>query len=88
MIWLLLVGLFWAIAAAVQDGVQRLRRLHQIPCDRCAFCSKDYRLPCTVHPTLAFTEAAIDCRDYEPIPHPAANPKIGLCSKPHQKIVD
>lgn len=64
-IWLLLVGLFWAMGTAYQDGIQRLKRLHQIPCHRCAFFTGEYHLKCTVHPFKALTEDAIDCLDYE-----------------------
>lgn len=50
---------------AVRDGIARLRRLHQIPCSRCAFFTGDYRLKCTVHPLTALSEEAIGCRDFE-----------------------
>ena len=56
-----------SIYLAVQEGITRLRRLHQIPCSRCAFFTGDYRLKCTVHPCKALSEEAIDCFDYEPI---------------------
>ncbi|WAL58777.1 hypothetical protein [Thermocoleostomius sinensis] len=65
-IWLLLVGLFWAIGTAYQDGIQRLKQLHRIPCHRCLFFTGEYHLKCTVHPFKALTEDAIDCLDYEP----------------------
>lgn len=61
----LLVGLLWAIGVACREGLLRLRRLHQIPCDRCLYFTGDHRLKCTVHPYKALTEEAIDCRDYE-----------------------
>ena len=62
-----LVGLFlWSIWKAAQEGVAQLRRLHQIPCAHCDFFTGDYCLKCTVHPTKALTEEAINCLDYEP----------------------
>lgn len=61
----LLVGLLWAIGAAGREGMLRLKRLHQIPCNRCLYFTDDHRLKCTVHPYKALTEEAIDCRDYE-----------------------
>lgn len=64
-IWLLLVGLLWAVWEACRDGVQRLKRLHQIPCHRCAYFTGDYRLKCAVHPCKALTEDAIACTDFE-----------------------
>ncbi len=62
-----LVAFGIVICVAVQDGVQRLRQLHQVPCSRCAFFTGDYRLKCTVHPCKALLEEAIDCRDFEPV---------------------
>lgn len=48
---LTLAGVFlWSVWTAGKDGVARLRRLHQIPCDRCVFFTGDYRLKCTVYP--------------------------------------
>lgn len=62
-----LLGLFlWSLWKAAQDAAVRLRRLHQIPCNRCAFFTGDYRLKCTVHPVKALTEEALNCSDYEP----------------------
>lgn len=67
--WFCLAGFFgfflWSIYVATQDGINRLRRLHQIPCHRCAFFTGDYRLKCTVHPTTALSEEALNCRDFE-----------------------
>ncbi|WP_310417399.1 hypothetical protein [Chamaesiphon sp. OTE_8_metabat_110] len=44
-----------------------LKRLHQIPCDRCVFFTGEHNLKCTVNPYTAFQEEAIDCSDYRPI---------------------
>jgi len=68
LIWVVLVGFFLAACLAVQDGIARLKRLHQIPCSRCAFFTGDYRLKCTVHPCKALSEDALNCLDYEPTP--------------------
>jgi hypothetical protein len=46
-------------------GFEQVARMHQVPCDRCAYFTGDYNLKCTVHPCQALTEAAIDCRDFE-----------------------
>lgn len=75
LIWMMLVGFFLAICFAIQDGIIRLKRLHQVPCSRCAFFTGDYRLKCAVHPCKALSEAAIDCLDYEP----ASAPKPVCC---------
>ena len=54
----------WRLFHTLQQGTSYVRRLHQIPCSRCAYFTGDYRLKCTVHPVSALTEEAIDCRDY------------------------
>lgn len=67
-IWAVLVIFLLALLAAAADGIKRLRRLHQIPCDRCLYHSGNAHLRCPVHPCSAFSEAAIGCRDYTPKP--------------------
>lgn len=66
-VWGMLTLLGWRIWATLREGIARLRTLHQIPCNRCLYCTGDYRLKCTVDPCAAFTEEAIGCRDFEPI---------------------
>ena len=56
--------LFWRFIAVAKQGVNHLKRLHQVPCDNCAYFTGDYRLKCTVHPTIAMSETAIGCRDF------------------------
>ncbi len=80
LIWIGLIGLFLAIFYAVQDGVARLRRLHQIPCSHCVFFSGDYRLKCAVHPCKALSEEAINCLDYEASAHRSRRFLIGQSS--------
>jgi hypothetical protein len=43
---------------------QHIKRLHQIPCNRCVFFTGEYNLKCTVHPYKALNEEAIGCSDY------------------------
>jgi len=50
---------------AAKDGIKQLRRLHQIPCHRCAYYTGSHYLKCTLHPLAALSEDAIGCRDYE-----------------------
>ncbi|WP_071789034.1 hypothetical protein [Leptolyngbya sp. Heron Island J] len=54
----------WRILCTLEQGTSYVRRLHQIPCSRCAYFTGDYRLKCTVNPMSALTEEAIDCSDY------------------------
>ena len=65
-IWTLLGGLLWTVWIAFRQGWRNLKRLHQIPCDRCAYFTGEQCLKCAVHPTQAFTEDAIECLDYQP----------------------
>ncbi len=65
LIWLVLLCFFCAIFLALQDGFFYLRKLHQIPCDRCVFYTGETCLKCTIHPYKAFTEEAISCEDWE-----------------------
>ncbi|WP_322744170.1 MULTISPECIES: hypothetical protein [unclassified Coleofasciculus] len=41
--------------------------MHQIPCAYCQFFTNDHRLKCTVNPSIASSENAINCRDYCPV---------------------
>ncbi|MEO0946877.1 MAG: hypothetical protein AAFY11_01775 [Cyanobacteria bacterium J06641_5] len=54
-----------AVYLAAKDGIKQLRRLHQIPCHRCAYYTGSHYLKCTLHPLAALSEDAIGCRDYE-----------------------
>ncbi len=61
----MLLAFAGAVYLAARDGVRRLRRLHQIPCHRCAFYTGSPYLKCPVHPSRALSEEAIGCLDYE-----------------------
>ncbi len=56
--------LFWRSLTIFQQGINHLKRLHQVPCSNCAYFTGDYRLKCTVNPVLAMSEEAIGCRDF------------------------
>jgi hypothetical protein len=64
--WALVILSVWSFWAAMRDVVARSRQMHQIPCANCQFFTKDYHLKCTVHPSIALTEDAIDCPDFHP----------------------
>lgn len=64
--WSLIAMALWSVWTAIRDGVANARRMHQIPCANCQFFTGDYHLKCTVHPTIALTEEAIDCLDHQP----------------------
>ncbi|MEM7760458.1 MAG: hypothetical protein AAF298_20360 [Cyanobacteria bacterium P01_A01_bin.40] len=54
----------WSLTSFVFEAIAQAKRMHQIPCTRCQFFTGDYRLKCTVNPSVANTEAAIGCGDY------------------------
>ena len=64
-VWTLIFScLGWRLVATSKQAFSHLKRLHQIPCDKCAYFTGDYRLKCTVNPTIAMSETAISCRDF------------------------
>ena len=63
--WALVVLVLWSLWSATRDTVKQTQRMHQIPCADCQFFTSDYHLKCTVHPSTALTEDAIDCMDFE-----------------------
>jgi hypothetical protein len=68
--WTLILVLAWSLWTAARDSFTIAKQMHQIPCTSCQFFTSDYRLKCTVHPSIANTEAAIDCSDFQPKTNP------------------
>ncbi len=46
-------------------GFAYVKRLHEVPCEGCLFFTGDYRLKCAVRPTIAMSEEAISCEDFQ-----------------------
>ena len=65
-----MILLAWSLLTAFRDGVTTVKQMHQIPCSGCQFFTGDYRLKCTVQPSIANSEDAIDCLDYQPKTNP------------------
>lgn len=65
--WLLVSVTVWGLWCTFRDGIANAKRMHKIPCAHCQYFTGDYHLKCTVRPTLALSEAAIDCIDYAPL---------------------
>ena len=63
--WGLMFLTIWNVGAAIAQTIKRAKIMHQIPCANCSFFTGDYRLKCPVQPTIALSEKAIDCPDYE-----------------------
>lgn len=68
--WAIMTLIAWSIYSAVKDGVATTQKMHQVPCTNCQFFTGDYRLKCTVRPSIANTEDAIYCTDYQPQTNP------------------
>lgn len=64
--WSVIILLVFSLCAAARDSVNTAKQMHQIPCTGCQFFTDNYRLKCTVRPSIANTEEAINCSDYQP----------------------
>lgn len=64
--WSLTFLFGYSLWSAIQEGAATTQKMHQIPCSGCQFFTGDYRLKCTVQPSIANTEEAIQCLDYQP----------------------
>lgn len=67
MAWGFIILLGWTFWSSIRDTTARAKQMHKIPCTGCQFFTNDYHLKCTVQPTIASTENAIDCSDYRSI---------------------
>jgi hypothetical protein len=63
--WSLVAITLWQLVAITRDGMKRAQVMHQIPCAECRYFTNSPFLKCPLHPTIALSEAAIDCSDYE-----------------------
>ena len=63
--WALLIIAGISLAQMFRDGAAKIKHLHKIPCSTCVFYTSQACLKCSVHPTWAATENAIDCPDFE-----------------------
>lgn len=66
--WILLIMAGWSVVSFMRDGVSRAKTMHNIPCTTCQYFTENYHLKCPVHPSIALSEAAINCVDYEERP--------------------
>lgn len=70
--WIFLISLGWTLFSGIRDAIARTKRMHEIPCCNCQYFTNDHHLKCTAQPTIANTEAAINCPDFCPIANPFA----------------
>ena len=66
MAWTVVIALGSNLFRLFRDGQQRLDTLHKIPCAHCRYFTDDVHLKCTVNPTIALSEDAIDCSEFQP----------------------
>mgnify|MGYP001796907511 CR=1 FL=1 len=62
----LMILFSFSVVRAFKEGAKQAQKLHRIPCYKCDFFTNNYRLKCAVHPTLACSEEALGCIDFEP----------------------
>ncbi|MBW4466493.1 MAG: hypothetical protein KME07_13795 [Pegethrix bostrychoides GSE-TBD4-15B] len=74
-VWGALASFICSLWVAIREAAVQLKKLHQVPCDQCTYFTGSCYLKCAVNPSLAFTEAAIDCHDFVP-----ASERIAACS--------
>jgi len=65
-IFVLMLPEMWQV---VSTKITAFGRFHQTPCRSCRFLIDNHYLPCAVHPSVVFTEQALDCTDYHPLSH-------------------
>jgi hypothetical protein len=63
--WSLIILVVWSLWNTARDTVNTAKQMHQIPCANCQYFTDNHRLKCTVNPSLANTEEAIYCLDYQ-----------------------
>jgi hypothetical protein len=68
--WTVTILVVLSIWSTARESVATAKQMHQIPCTGCQFFTADYRLKCTVRPSIANTEEAIHCLDYQPKTNP------------------
>jgi hypothetical protein len=62
--WGLSIGTFVTILVSCTKGWRYVGKLHRVPCSKCQYFTNSQYLKCSVHPDLACSEEAIDCRDF------------------------
>lgn len=66
------VSSIFAVAAGMEDErrcelriIAPERKLLPVTCRNCEYFNNDYILQCAVNPSIAGTQAALDCKDFE-----------------------
>ncbi len=64
--WCSSIGTFAIVLINCNKCFDHMSKLHRVPCSKCQYFTDNRYLKCTVHPVLACSEEAIDCRDFIP----------------------
>ncbi|BAQ65484.1 hypothetical protein [Geminocystis sp. NIES-3709] len=62
--WGLFGLLILSLVTTIRDIGKSTKTMHQIPCTECSYFTNNYYLKCTLRPSIANTELAIDCPDF------------------------
>ncbi len=62
--WLFSAMFISTIVSSIVDVRKRSATMHQIPCHSCRYSTNNHYLRCTVNPSTAFSESAINCFDF------------------------
>lgn len=79
--WTFTLLVVWSTWAVIRDTAKQAAGMHRIPCANCQFFTGDYHLKCTVLPSIAMSEAAINCPDYRARTNPFTASSINSLSK-------
>lgn len=63
--WLFVGMTVWGFISFLRDGTRRAQQMHKIPCSNCRYFTASYHLKCPVRPSVAMSESAIGCTDFE-----------------------
>ncbi len=62
--WSLSIGTVITILVSCTKGWRYVGKLHSVPCSKCQYFTDSRYLKCTIHPEMACSEEAINCRDF------------------------
>lgn len=65
LVWSAIALATWHLFTGLRQGMRNVKRLHQIPCAGCRYATCSHYLKCSVQPSIAFSEDAINCQDFE-----------------------
>lgn len=64
-IWSVIIGFIVSrLLQIANQGINYVKKLHQIPCTNCVYFTGNHYLKCTIDPVKAMTENAIACNDF------------------------